>query len=61
MRSIFYGLGVVAILGGAAVAVHASGFIGDPSVRSVSNGWMFGGLLVSFAGAAIIFAARGAD
>jgi ethanolamine transporter EutH len=61
MRSVFYLLGVVTIVAGALLAAHASGFIGDPSLRSVPSGWMFGGVLVSFAGAAIIFAARGPD
>jgi hypothetical protein len=63
MRSVFYILGVAAIVAGAAVAAHASGFVGvaEPSLRSAPNGWMFGGLLISFAGAAMIFAARGAD
>ncbi|WP_283196307.1 hypothetical protein [Rhizobium sp. AN80A] len=62
MRSVLYLLGIAAIAGGAALAAHASGFIGDGSLRSsATDWWMFGGLLISLAGAAIIFCARGAD
>jgi hypothetical protein len=63
MRSVLYVLGILAIAGGAALAAHASGYIGHDSMMSppTTNWWMFGGLLISFVGAAIVFSARGAD
>lgn len=63
MRSVLYVLGILAIAGGAALAAHASGYIGHGSMMSppATNWWMFGGLLISFVGAAIDFSARGAD
>ncbi|MFK0333400.1 hypothetical protein ACIQUB_19990 [Rhizobium sp. NPDC090275] len=63
MRVVLYMLGIVAIAGGAVLAAHASGYIGHAGVMpsTTTNWWMFGGLLISFAGAAIIFSARGAD
>jgi hypothetical protein len=60
MQMIFYIAGFAAIVIGAVVAADASGFIGDPTLRTVQTSWMFGGLVVSLAGAAMIFAARGA-
>ncbi len=61
MRLFFQMLGLAAVAIGAAVAVDGSGYIGDPGMFSAPSWWMYGGLFVSLAGAAVIFAARGSN
>lgn len=59
MQRMLYVLGLAAIVAGAAIAANGSGFVGDLSLRAAPGWWMYGGLLISLAGAATIFAARG--
>jgi hypothetical protein len=59
MQRMLYVLGLAAIVAGAAIAANGSGFVGDSSLRAAPGWWMYGGLLISLAGAATIFAARG--
>jgi hypothetical protein len=59
MQRMLYVLGLAAIVAGAAIAANGCGFVGDSSLRAAPGWWMYGGLLISLAGAATIFAARG--